>query len=475
MEETTPQGFSLDLAGDEIREPATVQHVADAVARRPRGEGWYLTLEDDLVILDATVAKDGGLRLSLEEGERRFQARIPDDDALLAAVFTSVLAGDSRWRALCEWSEPPAKAAKAEAGVGAALPRIPAHVPLEAKAGLALIALVAGVMGLPGEWMPKALEPAGARMVLVFALAIPGIIVFATLVKLREVRRASAWTRGSAEIVKCELVPATVSGTNRASKVVNRPSVAYEFSVGLKKFRGTRISIGEIAGNDPRIPEILKRYKVGARVPVYYDPRNPGECALERDLPPGFGSIWILAGAIAIVLLAVALFFIFPRQAIGLLAPYFPEGAHPHYALFFAVAGLMLAAFALASRSQSSRAARWSKVAGRIVASRAEGRSSSSSPGSTTRLVYEPVVEYAYAVAGQEYRGTRLSFGASVASRREWAEGKAAAYPVDREVTVHYDPDNPAESVLDPAGNFAWGGLSFAVVFLGLAAYFASH
>ncbi|MCW5592764.1 MAG: DUF3592 domain-containing protein [Burkholderiales bacterium] len=472
MDETAPAGFSLDVAGEELHEPATARHVAEAVRKRPRGADWYLTLEDEVVILDAQPAADGGVRLSLEEGSRRFQARIGDDDELLAAVFTSVIEGTGRWRDLCDWKEPPPKPA---AGRTAATPKLPANVPVEAKAGLGLIALAVLVMGLPGDWMPDALKPAGARMVLLFALAIPGLIVFATLVKLHEVRRAAAWARGSAEITKCEVVAETVSRSGQASRVVNKPAVAYEFSVGLKRFKGHRVSVGEIAGNDPRLQEILQRYRVGARVPVYYDPRNPQDCALERDLPAGFGSIWILAGVLAIVMLAVALFFVFPQQAISMLAPYFPKGAHPHYALFFAVAGLMMVAFAVVSRSQSSQAARWHKATGRVVASRTEGRGSRANPGAVSVLVYEPVVEYAYTVGGREYRGTRLSFGASVAATKSWAEGKAAAYPVEREVTVHYDPSNPAEAVLEPGGSFAWGGLSFALVFLVLAGYFATH
>jgi hypothetical protein len=76
-------------------------------------------------------------------------------------------------------------------------------------------------------------------------------------------------------------------------------------------------------------------------------------------------------------------------------------------------------------------------------------------------------------VAGREYRGTRLTFGASVAATKSWAEGKAAAYHADREVAVRYDPSNPADAVLEPGGSFAWGGLSLAVAFFGLAAFFA--
>jgi hypothetical protein len=465
MDDSAAAGMSLDLAGEELLEPVTPAQVAAAVARRPREADWYLTLENESVILDATLGDDGDLRLSFEEGGRRLRARVPDDDALVTSIFASVLAGDGRWRDLCEWREPPPEPAPGRAGLR--------DVPLPAMVGIGFMALLGIFMVLPGSWMPGFLREPGARMVLLFVLALPGIIVIATVAKLREVRRAAAWTQGSAEIVKSQVVSETVSRSGEASKTVNRPSIAYEFSVGLTRHRGTRISIGEIAGNDPRIPGILARYRVGARVPVYYDPKNPRNCVLERDLPPGFGAIWAVVGVIAMIMLAVGLFFLFPEQALARLAPYFPRGAHPHFAIFFAVGGLMLLAFAKASGEQAARAKRWSKVAGRVVSSRAEGRDPATDVARTTKLVYEPVVEYAYTVAGRDYRGSRLAFGATVAGTQTWAEGKAAAFPEGKEVTVHYDPANPAESVLSPRAAFAWGNLVFALVFFGLAAYFA--
>ena len=467
MEQSTAAGMSLDVAGEEFHEPPTEQHVAAAVGKRPRGKDWYLTLEGADVLLDATLEDESSLRLSIEEGERRLQARVPDDDALLTSVFASVLSGDGRWRELCDWREPPPKPSSS---------RLPTDIPLPAKAGIGFVVLAGILAAIPGYLLPEALRPpAGARIVLLFAIAIPGLVALAAAVKMREVRRAATWTQGRAEIVKSGVVAETVSRQGEASKVVNRPSIAYEFSVGLNRHRGTRIGIGEIAGNDPRIPEILARYRVGASVPVYYDPKNPQDCVLERDLPKGFGSIWAFAGVLAMVMLGIALFFLFPAQALAWLAPYFPKGAHPHFALFFAAGGLMLLAFARGSREQAAGAKRWSKAAGRVVSSRVEGRTERTTRNEAAITVYEPVVDYAYTVAGREYRGSRLAFGASVASSRAWAEGKAAAFPEGREVTVHYNPANPAESVLSPRVAFAWGNLAFALVFFGLAAYYAMH
>ena len=129
------------------------------------------------------------------------------------------------------------------------------------------------------------------------------------------------------------------AGGDRQRDRVNKPSITYEFAVSPQRYRGTRISIGEIAGNDPRIPEIMKRYRHGASVPVYYDPANPKNCVLERDVPAGFGAIWVFIGALTVVFLGIGLFFVCPDQALAFLAPYFPKGAHPHFVIFFAFVG----------------------------------------------------------------------------------------------------------------------------------------
>ena len=468
MEQTDAKDMTLDLAGEQFHDVATAKDIAAAVARRPRGPDWYLTLEGLDDVVDATVDPSGGLRLSIDTGGTYLKAEVPDDDALVTSVFASVLARDGRWRGLCAWSEPP-KAAESPASLSS--------IPIEAKVGLVFIACLVAVFSFPYSWLPSSL-PEGLRhpgpwMVLLFALGLPGIIVFAIIVKMREVRRAATWKQGRAEIVKSELVAQTVQNSGAASKRVNKPSITYEFTVGPQRYRGTRIGIGEIAGNDPRIPEIMKRYRHGASVPVYYDPENPKNCVLERDVPAGFGAIWVFIGALTVVFLGIALFFMFPDQALAFLAPYFPKGAHPHFVIFFAFAGLLAVAVVFGGRMQANQAARWPKAPGRIVASRAEGRSSSS--GRNPTRVYEPVVEYAYSVAGQEYRGSRVSFGASVAAGKSWAQKRASAYPVGGAVTVHYDPANPAESVLEPRVAFAWGGLSIALVCFALAAYFAGH
>ena len=78
------------------------------------------------------------------------------------------------------------------------------------------------------------------------------------------------------------------------------PAVAYEFSVGGRKVRGNRISVGDDSGG-VNTAATLKRYTVGAAVTVYYDPANPKNCVLERGVPEGIGKgIAVLVGIVVV-------------------------------------------------------------------------------------------------------------------------------------------------------------------------------
>ena len=59
-------------------------------------------------------------------------------------------------------------------------------------------------------------------------------------------------------------------------------------------------------------------------------------------------------------------------------------------------------------------------------------------------------VTYSYSVDGIGYESDRVSFGSYSSSDSDHAETILARYPVGASVTVHYDPEDPAEAVLEP-------------------------
>lgn len=105
----------------------------------------------------------------------------------------------------------------------------------------------------------------------------------------------------------------------------------------------------------------------------------------------------------------------------------------------------------------SRQAARWPTARGTIVRSEVGLRPINASDAQrheTNRLVGEaeylrdeiPVVVYEFDVAGARHRGQRFnSLANSVAEA-------LAMYPLGREVTVHYRPENPADCFVDPLG-----------------------
>ena len=88
-------------------------------------------------------------------------------------------------------------------------------------------------------------------------------------------------------------------------------------------------------------------------------------------------------------------------------------------------------------------------------------------------IFYEPVVEYSYRVNGREYHSTQLSFGGRVAGSEELAQAKAAQYPANTEVVVHYDPANPSNAVLDLRIAYATPLLVLTIVFFAAALFFS--
>lgn len=83
---------------------------------------------------------------------------------------------------------------------------------------------------------------------------------------------------------------------------------------------------------------------------------------------------------------------------------------------------------------------------------------------------YVPEVTYEYAAGPTSYSNNRLTFGTKLMSQSEAAQ-VVAQYPVQREVTVYYDPGQPQSSVLERRDVYGcWpvvallAGLLFALV-----------
>ena len=63
-------------------------------------------------------------------------------------------------------------------------------------------------------------------------------------------------------------------------------------------------------------------------------------------------------------------------------------------------------------------------------------------------LRLQPRVTYSYAVNGANFTSNRVSFVPAIPKKE--IDSVLAKYPVDRPVTVHYQPNNPVQAVLEP-------------------------
>ncbi len=111
----------------------------------------------------------------------------------------------------------------------------------------------------------------------------------------------------------------------------------------------------------------------------------------------------------------------------------------------FLVVGLAVAIYGFQRYRTARTSFDWPRVAGIIIASYVE--ESFTIDGG---YFYKPCVEYEYDVDEADHYSERLTFGRTKFPDLEFAEYVAERYPVGGVVEVYYDPDNPANAVLEP-------------------------
>jgi hypothetical protein len=122
------------------------------------------------------------------------------------------------------------------------------------------------------------------------------------------------------------------------------------------------------------------------------------------------------------------------------------------------------------------RVAAWPTIPGVVKAAGVkQGRSGASDMGhgnNPKTTVYRAAIAYAYEVDGVPVQGTRVQFGAAKNERvKAAAQDAVARYTPGQTVQVHYNPERPGESALEPGIAPFWRKrLLFAVVMLVLGA-----
>ncbi len=143
--------------------------------------------------------------------------------------------------------------------------------------------------------------------------------------------------------------------------------------------------------------------------------------------------------------------------------------------LFLSVGLFITYAIVWSGYRQNDAHNRFQQVTAHVVSSRVT--SSSSGSGSNRTTSYQPVITYRYTVEGHEYESKQYHFFGRGHSTWESADQVASAYPVGKEITAYYDPDDPSVAVLDRSPvNMTLiytGAAIFWGVVAGLIAFFA--
>ena len=139
--------------------------------------------------------------------------------------------------------------------------------------------------------------------------------------------------------------------------------------------------------------------------------------------------------------------------------------------IFAIVGGAIFFLFALPPLQYSSTSKSWPTVPGTITKSEIDIWRSDS------KTHYQPDIVYAYSVDGKKYTSSKITVGdPPLDNNITPAKRLLAEYPVDREVTVYYDPEVPASSALEPGiqrSDYLLAAIAAIFFFAGLFAFYS--
>jgi len=254
--------------------------------------------------------------------------------------------------------------------------------------------------------------------------------------------------------------------TKETVETRNYAEILYSFTVGARTYRGNRVSLAK----DPDSAEVvatLKRYPKGKTVPVYYNPKNPDDCILERDDKGNIGLAWkAVASLVGFILAGFVALTVGADWLRGVVA----NQHRVPLVVAFVVFALVMILFARVLSRKTRAMRKWPKTPGRIVRSdvttTVEQHDRSGSARDYSVTMYVPRIVYAYEVDGNAFQGDNIGWSSS-ANTPAVAEKQVKRFPLQTQVQVFYDPDDPTQSTLAPPRGL------LALVFWAIAVAFA--
>lgn len=128
--------------------------------------------------------------------------------------------------------------------------------------------------------------------------------------------------------------------------------------------------------------------------------------------------------------------------------------------------GVILYVIQLRQGLRADASKKWPKAEATVIASALE-------PSPEHRRRYRAAIAYRYRVGRKDYQADRV-FWAGNEGRRRHMESVVSAYPAGATIRIYYDPQNPADAVIDPTqhtGSKATVVYAMGMITIGLFAF----
>jgi len=193
-------------------------------------------------------------------------------------------------------------------------------------------------------------------------------------------------------------------------------------------------------------------------VTVFYNPNRREQSVLERDVPP---FLWKGVAIMVLVMVGLIVGGIVGFKKLGaFMAATIPNVGEAPFVTACIGFAFFSALIIYAIQRNAALARSWPTVHGRIEKSGVHEFQSldrSGSGGGRWRTQYRADIRYSYEVAGVRYTGDKAASSGRMSSNiTALAARAAAADPVGNVVEVHYNPDNPAQSTINPGVGWLW-------------------
>lgn len=133
--------------------------------------------------------------------------------------------------------------------------------------------------------------------------------------------------------------------------------------------------------------------------------------------------------------------------------------------IFFGL-GVIAIILGIRNRKKAEASVNWPSAPGRITKAWIDRSEDTDDEGFTT-TTFTPNWQYQFTAGGQTITSEKISFGGKRGyGRQKKAQEALAAYPLNSQVRVYFDPANPAESVLVPGTKGTFVGIIVGAIFI---------